>query len=141
MNKYLMVFLLFLLSFAQQKNTASVKQISASRINQAKSPLQKSVVFTDYRKFYIGFLYRDHVLDVITLTIRTVEQQDSTLKMSYTINSHNSRRNGTGEIDPGKSLIRFENLAVGRILKPQDGKLVFESMAKDSLNYWKLKEK
>ena len=136
-----MVFLLFLSGFAQQKNSVPPAHVSASRIIKAPHTRQKPIVLTDYRKFYIGFLYRDHVLDVITLTIRTVEQQDSTLKMSYTINSRNSRRNGTGEIDPGKSLIRFENLAVGRILKPQDGKLVFESMARDSLNYWKLKEK
>ncbi len=125
--------------FARQ--TQTVPAVAATTVLTANHRKGQSIPLTDFRKFYIGFMYRAQALDVITLTIRQVQQGDSTLKILYTINSRTSRHDGIGEIDMKKSLIHLENLKTGRILKPADGKLVFESIGQDSLNYWKLKEK
>jgi hypothetical protein len=101
----------------------------------------KNLDLDDYKKFYIGFTTSESALEVITLDIKNVSAADSSLTFQYTLNTHNSREDGTGNIWPDQSLIRFQNLEEGRILIPQDGKIVFESLTQDSLKYWKLKEK
>jgi hypothetical protein len=95
----------------------------------------------DFKKFYIGFTNGEESLEVITLNIRDINQADSSITFNYTLNTHNNREDGNGQIWPERSLIRFQNLEEGRILIPEDGKIVFESLSQDSLNYWKLKEK
>ncbi|HED10475.1 MAG TPA: hypothetical protein ENJ10_07285 [Caldithrix abyssi] len=94
----------------------------------------------EYVKFFIGFAYDRENPEVLTLDIKSVSVSDSSISFSYIMNSHNSRTKGVGRIWPGKSRIYFDNLEDGRILLPRDGKLVFESLRKDSTHYWKLKE-
>jgi len=139
MKNILFILSIISMSFTQQPKIDPVSMTSANQTKQIKT--LHTLPFMDYQKFYIGFLYRNQALDVITLTIREIQKHDSTLQIFYTINSRNSRRDGIGEIDLNSSLIHFEDLAVGKISKPQDGKVVFESITKDSLSYWKLKEK
>lgn len=95
----------------------------------------------DFKKFYIGFTSKESSLEVITLDIKHAESADSAITFHYTLNTHDNREDGTGQIWPGKSRIRFQNYEEGKISLPEDGKIVFESVSKDSLNYWKLKEK
>ncbi|KAA3608821.1 MAG: hypothetical protein D8M58_18975 [Calditrichaeota bacterium] len=104
------------------------------------SPIQ-DLSLDDYQKFYIGFTTTDAALEVITLDIKNVASADSTLTFQYTLNTHNNREVGTGNIWPGKSKIQFQNMEEGRISIPEDGKIVFESLSQDTLKYWKLKEK
>ncbi len=94
----------------------------------------------DYVKFFIGFSYDRDNPEVLTLDIKSVSVSDSLISFSYIMNSHNTRTRGVGRIWPGESRIYFDNLEDGRILMPRDGKLVFESLRKDSTHYWKLKE-
>ncbi|HHM01782.1 MAG TPA: hypothetical protein ENJ15_02125 [Caldithrix abyssi] len=94
----------------------------------------------DYVKFFIGFSYDKDNPEVLTLDIKSVSVSDSLISFSYIMNSHNTRTRGVGRIWPGESRIYFDNLEDGRILIPRDGKLVFESLRKDSTHYWKLKE-
>ena len=95
----------------------------------------------DFKKFYIGFTSSDHALEVITLNISDIAGTDSSYNFNYTLNTHNNREDGNGQIWPERSLIRFQNMEEGRISIPDDGKIVFESVSMDTLNYWKLKEK
>ena len=95
----------------------------------------------DYKKFYIGFTAKENSIEVITLDIIHAESADSAITFQYTLNTHDNREDGTGQIWPKQSKIRFQNYEEGKISIPEDGKIVFESVSIDSLNYWKLKEK
>jgi len=119
---------------------ANSDSISESPAMDVSSPI-KSLSLDDYQKFYIGFTTSEEELEVITLDIKNVASADSNITFQYTLNTHNSRENGTGNIWPDQSVIQFQNLEEGRISLPEDGKLVFESLTQDSLKYWKLKEK
>ena len=118
-------------------NADSTAVVQASEVT---SPVQRLNV-DDYKKFYIGFTTADKSLEVITLNISDITPVDSKYTFNYTLNTHDNREDGEGEILPDKSLIRFQNLEEGRISIPEDGKIVFESVTQDSLKYWKLKEK
>lgn len=104
------------------------------------SPAQK-LQLDDYKKFYIGFTTTEKMLEVLTLNIEDIAAGDSSLTFQYTLNTQYNREEGTGNIWPQRSIIRFQNQREGRISLPEDGKIVFESLTQDSLNYWKLKEK
>jgi len=95
----------------------------------------------DFKKFYIGFTSRENSIEVITLDIKQTESADSAINFQYTLNTHDNREDGTGQIWPAQSKIRFHNYEEGKISIPEDGKIVFESVSQDSTNYWKLKEK
>jgi len=95
----------------------------------------------DFKKFYIGFTSKESSIEVITLDIKHTEAADSAITFHYTLNTHDNREDGTGQIWPKQSRIQFQNYEEGKILLPDDGKIVFESVNNDSLNYWKLKEK
>ena len=95
----------------------------------------------DFKKFYIGFTSRENSIEVITLDIKHTESADSAINFQYTLNTHDNRQEGTGQIWPDQSKIRFQNYEEGKISVPEDGKIVFESVSQDSTNYWKLKEK
>ncbi len=114
--------------------------LSDSLAINISSPIE-SLNLDDYRKFYIGFSTSEKALEVITLDIKNVSSADSNFTFQYTLNTQNSREDGTGNIWPEQSIIRFQNLEEGRISLPEDGKIVFESLTQDSLKYWKLKEK
>jgi len=94
-----------------------------------------------FKKFYIGFATNNRALEVITLDIKNIAPSDSGLTFHYTMNTHDNREDGIGEIFPRRSIISFQNMERGLISVPEDGKIVFESLTQDSLNYWKLKEK
>lgn len=114
--------------------------LSGTAVVNLSSAIQ-NLNLDDYKKFYIGFSTSEKALEVITLDIRNVTSADSNITFQYTLNTHNSRENGTGNIWPEQSIIRFQSMEEGRISLPEDGKIVFESITQDSLKYWKLKEK
>lgn len=111
-----------------------------SIVGNIQSPVQK-LQLKDFKKFYIGFTSKENSIEVLTLDIKQAEEADSAITFQYTLNTHDNREDGIGHIWPKKSRIRFENYEEGRISLPEDGKIVFESVSQDSLNYWKLKEK
>lgn len=129
--------------FAQDSSFAAVSSDTVQVVEQpavSPSPVQ-GLTLDDFKKFYIGFTNGEKSLEVITLKINDVSQADSSYNFSYTLNTHNNREDGNGQILPYQSLIRFQNLEEGRISLPEDGKIVFESVTQDSVKYWKLKEK
>jgi hypothetical protein len=101
----------------------------------------ENLELNDFKKFYIGFATNNRALEVITLDIKNIAASDSGLTFHYTMNTHDNRQDGVGEIFPRRSIISFQNMEKGKISVPEDGKIVFESITQDSLNYWKLKEK
>ena len=136
------LFALVYFGIAQDSTLAAVEADSLSDSpNKDISSLPKKLDLDDYKKFYIGFTTTESALEVITLDIRNVASADSNITFQYTLNTQDSREDGTGNIWPGQSIIRFQNLEEGRISLPDDGKIVFESLTQDSLKYWKLKEK
>ncbi len=143
MKKIIFSLCLLFYSGLAQDNTTAVAQKDSVNDSLAVGPTSpiRDLQLDDYEKFYIGFTTSDEALEVITLDIKNVAPADSNITFQYTLNTHNSRENGIGNIWPGQSIIRFQNFEEGRILLPEDGKLVFESLTQDSLKYWKLKEK
>lgn len=95
----------------------------------------------DFKKFYIGFSSKANSLELITLDINKIDTADSLITFHYTLNTRYKREEGIGELWPDKSRIKFQNMEEGLVSLPQDGKIEFESVALDSINYWKLKEK
>ncbi len=136
------LFVLFYFTFAQDSTLipAGADSLLDSQKINAPAPL-KEVNLNDFKKFYIGFTTNDEMLEVITLDIKDIAEVDSNITFQYTLNTHNNREDGTGNIWPNESIIRFQNMEEGRISIPEDGKIVFESLTQDSLKYWKLKEK
>ncbi|RMH64430.1 MAG: hypothetical protein D6677_04695 [Calditrichaeota bacterium] len=93
-----------------------------------------------FRKFYIGVAYENARPALVTLDIQSVSVADSAISFSYILNRHNTRMTGVGYIWPHKSRIYIDGLKDGRVDLPRDGKLIFESLRRDSTYYWKLKE-
>lgn len=141
-NLFICVFLLFYGGIAQDSLTAAepADSVIDSVVTSLPSAVEK-LNLEDFTKFYIGFTSKESSLEVITLDIKQAESADSTITFQYTLNTHDNREDGTGHIWPDKSKIRFQNYEEGKISLPEDGKIVFESISQDSLNYWKLKEK
>jgi hypothetical protein len=141
-NLFIGVFVLFYSGIAQDSLTAGEPPdaIVDSVVTIQPTPVEK-LNLEDFKKFYIGFTSKERSLEVITLDIKQTESADSAITFQYTLNTHDNREDGTGHIWPNQSRIRFENYAEGRISVPDDGKIVFESISQDSLNYWKLREK
>ena len=123
------------LSAASPPDTEKDSMVAALNIPVKKLNLD------DFKKFYIGFTSKDNSIEVITLDIKQAEAEDSAITFQYTLNTHDNREDGTGQIWPEQSKIRFQNYEEGKISLPSDGKIVFESVSNDSLNYWKLREK
>jgi len=144
-NLFSMFIALSCLCYAQENLTVLVNEETPPTIIERDTLLTHSSLdklsVEDYQKFYIGFTSDNSNLEVITLDITNIVPADTNFTFEYTINTHDNRIEGSGIILPAESIIRFQNFEEGRILLPEDGKLVFESLAKDSLNYWKLKEK
>ena len=134
-------FLLLVLVYSglaqDSSETITLDQQKESTTNNQIKMLDKNA----YQKFYIGFTSIQSSMELITLDIRDTQSNDSSISFQYTLNTKDTREEGIGEILPEFSLIRFQNLQEGRISVPEDGKIIFESVIQDSLNYWKLKEK
>ena len=141
-NLFICVFVFFYSGIAQDSLTAAEPpdSIKDSFVTSLPSPVGK-LNLEDFTKFYIGFTSKESSIEVITLDIKQAESADSSITFQYTLNTHNNREDGTGHIWPNQSKIRFQNYEEGKISLPEDGKIVFESVSQDSLNYWKLKEK
>lgn len=119
-------------TFNALPDTTHIAFIKPSKTSAAPKQVQA------YKKFYIGF--KQHGVDVLTLRINEVTILDSSYVFKYTINSAQNREDGVGQIWPDKARILFKQLNEGRIIHREDGKLIFESVSNDTLNYWKLKE-
>jgi len=140
---FVCVFALFCSGIAQDSLIAKAEASDSendSVVTALMSPVGK-LNLEDYKKFYIGFTSKENSIEVITLDIKHAESADSAITFHYTLNTHDNREDGTGQIWPEQSKIRFQNYEEGEISLPDDGKIVFESVSKDSLNYWKLREK
>jgi hypothetical protein len=136
------VFLLICSGIAQDSLAAAEPPASEGEATIAAltSTVQK-LNLEDFKKFYIGFTSKESSIEVITLDIKHTEAADSAITFQYTLNTHDNREDGTGQIWPEQSRIQFQNYEEGKISLPDDGKIVFESVSNDSLSYWKLKEK
>ena len=136
------VFLFFYNGIAQDSLIAKTLSDSKNKsdVIAATSAVER-LKLKDFKKFYIGFTSRENSIEVITLDIKHTESADSAINFQYTLNTHDNRQEGTGQIWPDQSKIRFQNYEEGKISVPEDGKIVFESVSQDSTNYWKLKEK
>jgi hypothetical protein len=140
---FIFLILLFVSGITQE---ASMISLADQQTPSDSSKIQRiaaveNLELNDFKKFYIGFATSNEALEVITLDIKNIAESDSGLTFHYTMNTHDNRQDGIGEIFPGRSIISFQNMEQGKISIPEDGKIVFESVAQDSLNYWKLKEK
>lgn len=127
---------LLLLTVFLSLAAAQVAQSDSAAAQSGPPPLSPDA----YCKFYIGFIYENNRPALVTLHIRSVNVVDSIFSFSYVLNRHNARVSGVGQIRPAQSRIFIDGLAEGRVEMPGDGKLIFESLSRDSLNYWKLKE-
>jgi len=142
MKKILLcVFVFFYSGIAQDSLSAEGPPDSDTNSMAALDAPAKKLNLEDFKKFYIGFTSKDNSIEVITLDIKHAEAEDTAITFQYTLNTHDNREDGTGLIWPDESKIRFQNYQEGKISLPADGKIVFESVSKDSLNYWKLREK
>ena len=143
MKKILICVFLFICSGLAQDSlgaTEAPASESETAIAALTSTVQK-LDLEDFKKFYIGFTSKERSIEVITLDIKHTEAADSAITFHYTLNTHDNREDGTGQIWPEQSRIQFQNYEEGKISLPDDGKIVFESVSNDSLSYWKLKEK
>lgn len=138
--KKLFFILLALLHISLAQDSSDTFLINQPAKNTS-SDIVKRLIYNDFQKFYIGFSSTNNSIEVITLDIINTQPTDSSISFHYTMNTKNTREEGIGEIIPESSLIRFQNMEEGRISVPADGKIIIESVTKDSLNYWKLKEK
>jgi hypothetical protein len=139
---FLCVFVFIYSGIAQDSlNAAGPADSDNNSMVAALDAPAKKLNLEDFKKFYIGFTSKDNSIEVITLDIKHAEAEDTAITFQYTLNTHDNREDGTGQIWPGQSRIQFQNYQEGKISLPADGKIVFESVSKDSLNYWKLREK
>ena len=97
--------------------------------------------FIDFQKFYIGFSNTADGLRLITLKIDKIDSLKDYIWFQYTMNSNDNREEGEGNIYLNNNLIVLSEQDSGRIGRQLDGKIYFESINNDSLNYWKILEK
>jgi hypothetical protein len=95
----------------------------------------------DFQKFYIGFSGTVEGFRLITLKIDKIDSLRDCIWFQYTMNSKDNREEGEGKIYLDKNLIVLSTQDSGHIGRQIDGKIYFESIDKDSLNYWKILEK
>ncbi len=144
MKKWFVFLLIFYLGgLANENGTADQKTIPDEQVRKeenAPAQVQKWSA-DDFKKFYIGVSRSPDGLKLITLDITEVDWQKDELRFHYVMNSQDTRRDGEGMIFPDQNIIQFNPDYSGRILRTEDGKIVFESLKQDSLNYWKIEEK
>jgi len=93
------------------------------------------------KSFYIGFSHYTGQQELITLAISDVDTSLEMPSFSYTMNSINSVQNGQGYYNPQEQWIELENRDKAVVSFSDSGKIILESMSKDSVNYWKMEER
>ncbi len=144
MKKWLIFLLVFYLGGLASDNGASdQKTIPDEQVQKEKSttPTVQKWSADDFKKFYIGVSRSPEGLKLITLDITEVDWQNKEIRFHYVMNTKDTRNDGEGMIFPDQNIIQFNPDDSGRILRTDDGKIVFESLKQDSLTYWKIEEK
>ncbi len=138
------LFLFFITAYAddeggQKTKAAEQNQQTTDSLTQTNSINKLNM--NDFKKFYIGYNNSEGCKNLFTMEIKALDSLDNEIKFQYTMNSKNNRKDEQGKIFLDKSTIKFAMLDEGKIFQTEEGKIVFESIKQDSLNYWEIKEK
>jgi hypothetical protein len=93
------------------------------------------------KSFYIGFSHYTGEQELITLEITDVDASLEMPSFNYTMNSINSVQKGQGFYNQVEQWIELENRDKAAVSLSDSGKIILESVSRDSANYWKLEEK
>ena len=119
----------------------SISAWATEPVVKSQSTSGKKFYLNDFQKFYIGFSNSVNGLRLITLKIDKIDSLKDYIWFQYTMNSKDNREEGEGNIYLYNNLIVLSEQDSGRIGRQLDGKIYFESINNDSLNYWKILEK
>ena len=138
------LFLFFITAYADDEGEQKTK--AAEQNQQTTDSLMQTdsinkLNMNDFKKFYIGYNNSEGCKNLFTMEIKALDSLDNEIKFQYTMNSKNNRKDEQGKIFLDKSTIKFAMLDEGKIFQTEEGKIVFESIKQDSLNYWEIKEK